>query len=316
MEHEVACLDITPLGESAGESSICAVGLWTDISARLLKLPCFSPLHKEMLGGGEMQRHSQRHTLSQTLMFTALERHTQIMMWEHIVQRQKLEDAFFCFLCTLFLFVHLCRIIFYKALFPNSTKIFETLNKNTLCDGVRSLHRDTSSEGNVPAFWSRCMEEVFRSLSACLCAQRRLSRSRSSRQRNHCKPSVHSLVFTHWKHWNDQIRCLIKYQDVYQKVDKCTLYILWSQWGGSEQSLFLHSYTPQPLRCIDRAFINNWINCHFSLKYISLCCLRLMNGGVWRSLSVRCSWNVQYKCISAVLRVNASYKVGLKMCIT
>ncbi|XP_067275415.1 DNA damage-binding protein 1 [Pseudorasbora parva] len=51
MEHEVACLDITPLGESAGDSSICAVGLWTDISARLLKLPCFTPLHKEMLGG-------------------------------------------------------------------------------------------------------------------------------------------------------------------------------------------------------------------------------------------------------------------------
>ncbi|KAK2894921.1 hypothetical protein Q8A67_012150 [Cirrhinus molitorella] len=51
MEHEVACLDITPLGESTGESGICAVGLWTDISARLLKLPCFSPLHKEMLGG-------------------------------------------------------------------------------------------------------------------------------------------------------------------------------------------------------------------------------------------------------------------------
>ncbi|XP_065126106.1 DNA damage-binding protein 1 [Paramisgurnus dabryanus] len=51
MEHEVACLDITPLGETGHESSICAVGLWTDISARLLKLPCFSPLHKEMLGG-------------------------------------------------------------------------------------------------------------------------------------------------------------------------------------------------------------------------------------------------------------------------
>ncbi|XP_051952835.1 DNA damage-binding protein 1 [Xyrauchen texanus] len=51
MEHEVACLDITPLGDCAGESSICAVGLWTDISARLLKLPCFSILHKEMLGG-------------------------------------------------------------------------------------------------------------------------------------------------------------------------------------------------------------------------------------------------------------------------
>ncbi|XP_056322412.1 DNA damage-binding protein 1 isoform X1 [Danio aesculapii] len=51
MEHEVACLDITPLGERSADSCICAVGLWTDISARLLKLPCFTPLHKEMLGG-------------------------------------------------------------------------------------------------------------------------------------------------------------------------------------------------------------------------------------------------------------------------
>ncbi|KAJ7985733.1 hypothetical protein DPEC_G00343530 [Dallia pectoralis] len=50
MEHEVACLDITPLGEG-GESPLCAVGLWTDISARVLKLPCFTALHKEMLGG-------------------------------------------------------------------------------------------------------------------------------------------------------------------------------------------------------------------------------------------------------------------------
>lgn len=55
MEHEVACLDITPLGESSSESPLCAVGLWTDISARVLKLPCFSPLHKEMLGGGEAE---------------------------------------------------------------------------------------------------------------------------------------------------------------------------------------------------------------------------------------------------------------------
>ncbi|KAJ8391375.1 hypothetical protein AAFF_G00090050 [Aldrovandia affinis] len=50
MEHEVACLDITPLGEG-GESPLCAVGLWTDISARILKLPFFTALHKEMLGG-------------------------------------------------------------------------------------------------------------------------------------------------------------------------------------------------------------------------------------------------------------------------
>ncbi|KAK2853724.1 hypothetical protein Q5P01_006385 [Channa striata] len=51
MEHEVACLDITPLGEGCSESPLCAVGLWTDISARVLKLPCFTALHKEMLGG-------------------------------------------------------------------------------------------------------------------------------------------------------------------------------------------------------------------------------------------------------------------------
>lgn len=52
MEHEVACLDITPLGDSNGMSPLCAIGLWTDISARILKLPSFELLHKEMLGGG------------------------------------------------------------------------------------------------------------------------------------------------------------------------------------------------------------------------------------------------------------------------
>lgn len=52
MEHEVACLDITPLGDSNGMSPLCAIGLWTDISARIVKLPSFELLHKEMLGGG------------------------------------------------------------------------------------------------------------------------------------------------------------------------------------------------------------------------------------------------------------------------
>lgn len=52
MEHEVACLDITPLGDSNGLSPLCAIGLWTDISARISKLPSFELLHKEMLGGG------------------------------------------------------------------------------------------------------------------------------------------------------------------------------------------------------------------------------------------------------------------------
>ena len=52
MEHEVACLDITPLKDKAERSDFCAVGQWTDISARLLKLPDFESLHVEMLGGG------------------------------------------------------------------------------------------------------------------------------------------------------------------------------------------------------------------------------------------------------------------------
>ncbi|XP_048462818.1 DNA damage-binding protein 1 isoform X2 [Rhincodon typus] len=51
MEHEVACLDITPLADSSSMSPLCSVGLWTDISARILKLPSFETLHKEMLGG-------------------------------------------------------------------------------------------------------------------------------------------------------------------------------------------------------------------------------------------------------------------------
>ncbi|XP_073430013.1 DNA damage-binding protein 1 isoform X1 [Dendrobates tinctorius] len=51
MEHEVACLDITPLGGNDAMSTLCAIGLWTDISARILSLPGFQLLHKEMLGG-------------------------------------------------------------------------------------------------------------------------------------------------------------------------------------------------------------------------------------------------------------------------
>lgn len=53
MEHEIACLDITPLKEGEGRAQLIAVGLWTDISARILRLPSFESLHVEMLGGGE-----------------------------------------------------------------------------------------------------------------------------------------------------------------------------------------------------------------------------------------------------------------------
>ena len=39
--------------EGADRSDLLAVGLWTDISARLFRLPDFESLHVEMLGGGE-----------------------------------------------------------------------------------------------------------------------------------------------------------------------------------------------------------------------------------------------------------------------
>ena len=51
MDHEVACLDITPLGEGDTRAHLLAVGLWTDLSARLLRLPSLELLHTEMLGG-------------------------------------------------------------------------------------------------------------------------------------------------------------------------------------------------------------------------------------------------------------------------
>ena len=45
-------MDISPVKEGADRSELLAVGLWTDISARLFRLPDFEKLHVEMLGGG------------------------------------------------------------------------------------------------------------------------------------------------------------------------------------------------------------------------------------------------------------------------
>ncbi|CAG4984132.1 unnamed protein product [Colias eurytheme] len=47
MEEEVACLDLGP----GDEEALLGVGLWTDISVRVLKLPDLKPLHTEKLSG-------------------------------------------------------------------------------------------------------------------------------------------------------------------------------------------------------------------------------------------------------------------------
>ncbi|XP_037087603.1 DNA damage-binding protein 1-like [Pollicipes pollicipes] len=50
LEHEVACIDLTPAGGRT-RAHLVAVALWTDISARTLSLPELRPLSKECLGG-------------------------------------------------------------------------------------------------------------------------------------------------------------------------------------------------------------------------------------------------------------------------
>jgi DNA damage-binding protein 1 len=45
-------MDISLLDVGTDQASIAAVGLWTDNSARLLKLPSLQELNKESFGGG------------------------------------------------------------------------------------------------------------------------------------------------------------------------------------------------------------------------------------------------------------------------
>ena len=51
LEYEVACIDISPIN-GKDTSDICVVGLWTDISVRILKLPSLQEQHHQILGGG------------------------------------------------------------------------------------------------------------------------------------------------------------------------------------------------------------------------------------------------------------------------
>lgn len=51
LEHEVACLDVSPLHDDSSRAEMVAVGLWTDISARVLRLPALDEIYREALGG-------------------------------------------------------------------------------------------------------------------------------------------------------------------------------------------------------------------------------------------------------------------------
>lgn len=64
LEHEIACLDLSPQ-KRTDRSEFCAVGLWGDISARLLVLPTMEQICYEKLKGDIIPRSILIETLEQ-----------------------------------------------------------------------------------------------------------------------------------------------------------------------------------------------------------------------------------------------------------
>lgn len=62
LEHEVACLDITPL-EGHKTAEVCAAGLWTDMSVHVLALPDLQSCAQDVLGGEVVPRSLLYNTL-------------------------------------------------------------------------------------------------------------------------------------------------------------------------------------------------------------------------------------------------------------
>jgi len=52
LEYEIACIDLSPMEEDdTGRAEVAAVGLWTDISVRLIRIPSLEEITKEYIGG-------------------------------------------------------------------------------------------------------------------------------------------------------------------------------------------------------------------------------------------------------------------------
>ncbi|CAI5964736.1 unnamed protein product, partial [Closterium sp. NIES-64] len=63
LEHEIACLDVTPITDenamadgAVPVAALAVVGMWTDMSVRVLRLPGLEEVHKEVLGGDIIPR--------------------------------------------------------------------------------------------------------------------------------------------------------------------------------------------------------------------------------------------------------------------
>ncbi|KAK2722376.1 DNA damage-binding protein 1-like [Artemia franciscana] len=66
LEHDIACLDVTPIRDMKEKSDWVAVGLWTDISVRLLSLPNLVEACREPLGLDIIPRSVLMTTLEET----------------------------------------------------------------------------------------------------------------------------------------------------------------------------------------------------------------------------------------------------------
>ncbi|CAF1345272.1 unnamed protein product [Rotaria magnacalcarata] len=56
LPYNIACLDVTPLNPQEERSSLCVVGLWTQISVWMYRLPTLEVLHKEPLTSDTLPR--------------------------------------------------------------------------------------------------------------------------------------------------------------------------------------------------------------------------------------------------------------------
>jgi DNA damage-binding protein 1 len=54
LPYNIACLDITPLNLQEDRTNFCVIGLWTQISVWICRLPTLDILHKEPLTSGEL----------------------------------------------------------------------------------------------------------------------------------------------------------------------------------------------------------------------------------------------------------------------
>ncbi|CAF4367771.1 unnamed protein product, partial [Adineta steineri] len=56
LPHNIACLDITPLDLREERTNLCVIGLWTQISIWICRLPTLDILHKELLTSDTLPR--------------------------------------------------------------------------------------------------------------------------------------------------------------------------------------------------------------------------------------------------------------------